>query len=363
MTLNGVTGNRCSDTIIYFIYYIFSIFFKFFCFSIQSDASNSITPKSNKPKKLNYRRRIKKSPLWTVRQQTVDDQTGPRVAGEARTAALGAAMAISGPGSRNLMGQRTRGPGSQSAPTSPVATTSNSIPPPPNATVIVCVLAGTGRADLWVRNNRGQTPLDLCPADQPLRRALIKCCDAAARARSAQAAAATAASTESGTSPPAASKQWPQSSQLMLYNMPPDYSTKAPYRDAYVPIITADPGSPKKCFKRPNFSEDGLPDFTGEQLNTYYRLTALGLEYSEILRQVALVDPDTPALVVADNGSYTSSVSTTNGTTVNSDNENSNSVNSEDHDYESDIDFGNVSISSSSSSSSNMTNNNSNRYD
>jgi len=59
--------------------------------------------------------------------------------------------------------------------------------PPPNATVVVCVLASTGRADLWVRNNRGQTPLDLCPADQPLRRALIKCCNAAARARNVDA--------------------------------------------------------------------------------------------------------------------------------------------------------------------------------
>ncbi|XP_050526608.1 E3 ubiquitin-protein ligase MIB1-like [Daktulosphaira vitifoliae] len=39
---------------------------------------------------------------------------------------------------------------------------------------ITCFLAGTGRADLYQRNKKGQTPLDLCP-DPALRRALIKC--------------------------------------------------------------------------------------------------------------------------------------------------------------------------------------------
>lgn len=67
---------------------------------------------------------------------------------------------------------------SSSLPASPSAV----LQPPPAATVIICVLAGTGRADLWLRNRKGQTPLDLCPSDPALRRALVKCCDVAAQA-------------------------------------------------------------------------------------------------------------------------------------------------------------------------------------
>jgi len=124
------------------------------------------------------------------------------------------------------------------------------IPPPPNATVVVCVLAGTGRADLWVRNNRGQTPVDLCPADQPLRRALIKCCDAAAQARNVQTnTTATAVGETDGSSAPTLSDERPQLSQLMLPNMPPDYSIKAPYHDAYAPLMSKIPDAPKECTK------------------------------------------------------------------------------------------------------------------
>lgn len=237
--------------------------------------------KNNKSKKVINCRRVKKSPLRTVRQQTVDDQTGPKLAGEARTAALEAAIAISGCGSRSL-GERptrrpgpssdhnmdgegrpdsqtatsgqgsqdnlrrpTRGPVSRSAPASPI--NDNVIPPPPNATVVVCVLAGTGRADLWVRNNRGQTPLDLCPADQPLRRALIKCCDAAAQARNVQTTNTTATAVGE-TSAPTLSERSHQS-QLMLNNMPPDYSIKAPYHDAYAPLMSKELDPPKDCYK------------------------------------------------------------------------------------------------------------------
>jgi len=243
-----------------------------FCIFFLQPVLNNMPPpiKNNKSKKVINRRRIKKSPLRTIRQQTVDDQTGPRLAGEARTAALTAAMAISGnssrdlgersthrpgpssdhpmdgegrsdvqttisgQGSQDIVGRPTRGPVSRSAPASPI--NENVIPPPPNATVVVCVLAGTGRADLWVRNNRGQTPLDLCPADQPLRRALIKCCDAAAQARNVQ----TANTTDSAvgeTSAPTVSNEWSHQSQLTLNNMPPDYSIKAPYHDAYAPLM------------------------------------------------------------------------------------------------------------------------------
>ncbi|XP_050439375.1 E3 ubiquitin-protein ligase mib1 [Adelges cooleyi] len=62
---------------------------------------------------------------------------------------------------------------------------------------ITCFLAGTGRADLYQRNKKGQTPLDLCP-DPALRRALIKC----AKDRQQQEAAAT--STNAGASTTAA---------------------------------------------------------------------------------------------------------------------------------------------------------------
>jgi len=241
--------------------------------------------KTNKSKKVINRRRIKKSPVRTIRQQTVDDQTGPRLAGEARASALAAAMAlsnnsmlddggrptcgpepssdhnmageecssvqtaISGPGSRNIFGRPTRGPVSRSAPASP--SNGNVIPPPPSATVVVCVLAGTGRADLWVRNNRGQTPLDLCPADQPLRRALIKCCDAAAQARNVQTinTTATAVGETEGSSAPTLSDERPQQSQLMLHDVPPDYSIKTPYHDAYAPLMSKEPDPPKECSK------------------------------------------------------------------------------------------------------------------
>ncbi|XP_060848380.1 uncharacterized protein LOC132927810 isoform X2 [Rhopalosiphum padi] len=260
----------------------------------KSDVTTTATPpvlnnkpipiKNNKSKKVINRRRIKKSPVRTIRQQTVDDQTGPRLAGEARAAALAAAMAISGsrsrdlgerpirepgpssdqqvagegriqtavsgPGSRDIFGRPTRGPVSRSAPASPI--NGNVIPPPPNATVVVCVLAGTGRADLWLRNNRGQTPLDLCPADEPLRCALIKCCAAAAHARIAQAentTTATVGETNGGSSAPTLSEEWPQKSQLTLNNMPPDYSIKAPYHDAYAPLLSREPDPPKECTK------------------------------------------------------------------------------------------------------------------
>lgn len=116
-----------------------------------------VTSKKSKPKKLDNCRRTKKSPPRNIIcHQTVD---------ESQTS------------SRNIQ------LGSTVSHLSAIPTTS----PPPNATVVVCVLASTGRADLWVRNNRGQTPLDLCPADQPLRRALIKCCNEAARARNVDA--------------------------------------------------------------------------------------------------------------------------------------------------------------------------------
>jgi len=235
--------------------------------------------KNNKSKKVINRRRIKKSPVRTIRQQTVDDQTGPRLAGEARAAALAAAMAISGssrptrgpgpssdrrvggegqssiqtaisgPGSKDIFGRPTRGPVSRSAPASPI--NGNVIPPPPNATVVVCVLAGTGRADLWVRNNRGQTPLDLCPADQPLRRALIKCCDAAAQARNVQATNTTNTPLMEvdGSNAPTLTEERPQQSQLTLNNMPPDYSIKAPYHDAYAPLLSGEADPPKECSK------------------------------------------------------------------------------------------------------------------
>lgn len=128
--------------------------------------------------------------------------------------------------------------------------------PAPNATVVVCVLAGTGRADLWVRNNRGQTPLDLCPADQPLRRALIKCCDAAARARSTQAAAAVVAATAASTSMEAAggalvsphASQWAQQKPLITLNdaepvAEPSNST-AQSTDPVVSLIDGDTAVP-----------------------------------------------------------------------------------------------------------------------
>jgi len=252
----------------------------FFIF-LQPGLNEPLPIKTNKSKKVINRRRIKKSPVRTIRQQTVDDQTGPRLAGEARAAALAAAAALSGNGmlddggqpgpssdhnmageecsgvqtavsgpGRNIFGRPVRGPAvSRSAPASP--SNGNVIPPPPSATVVVCVLAGTGRADLWVRNNRGQTPLDLCPADQPLRRALIKCCDAAAQARNGQTTNTTATTVgeTDGSSAPTLSAERPQQSQLTHHNIPPDYSIKAPYHDAYAPLMSKEQDPPKECSK------------------------------------------------------------------------------------------------------------------
>lgn len=247
--------------------------------------------------------------MRAIRQQTVDDQTGPWLVGDGRAAALSAAMTIcgssnrnlgdqdthepgpssvtkeggpintdiSGPGSREISGQLSRGPGSRSAPTSPI--NGNVIAPPPNATVVVCVLAGTGRADLWVRNNRGQTPLDLCPADQPLRRALIKCCNAAAQARSNHTTNTTVL--ESGELPP-------EQSQLMLYNMPPDYSIKAPYHDAYAPLLSNDPGFQKPCNK--GFATRRDADFL-----------KVSSAFADSLMRIGITPPPPHRMLLADN--------------------------------------------------------------
>lgn len=169
-------------------------------------------------------------------------------------------MAVSGAGgvTRDIRGQSSRSSSvSRSTPTSlAAAPNGNGTQPAPNATVVVCVLAGTGRADLWVRNNRGQTPLDLCPADQPLRRALIKCCDAAARARSTQAAAAVVAATAASTSTEAAGgalvspsvQQWAQQKSLITLNDPEPVAepsnSAAQLTDAVVSLIDGDAAVP-----------------------------------------------------------------------------------------------------------------------
>lgn len=283
-------------------------------------------------------RRIKKSPLRTIRQQTVDDQTGPRLAGEARAAALEAAMAISGsksrdlrerptrsdqqvagegssgiqtavsgPGSRDIFGRPTRGPVSRSAPASPI--NGNVIPPPPNATVVVCVLAGTGRADLWVRNNRGQTPLDLCSADQPLRQALIKCCVAAAHARVAQETNVTTATVEEAHSSraPTLTEECPQKSQLMLHNMPPDYSINAPYRDAYAPMMSKETDT-KDCTK--TFATRSNADFLQLSSSVANQFMRIGLPPP--LPGMMMLDDRTPA-VLLDDGPSTSGAAMSQG--------------------------------------------------
>jgi len=265
--------------------------------------------------------------LRTVRQQTVDDQTGPRLAGEARAAALAAAMAISGsqsrdlgerptrsvqqvagegssgiqtavsgPGSRDIFGRPTRGPVSRSAPASPI--NGNVIPPPPNATVVVCVLAGTGRADLWVRNNRGQTPLDLCSADQPLRQALIKCCVAAAHARVAQETNVTTATVEEAHSSraPTINEESPQRSQLTLNNMPPDYSIKAPYHDAYAPMMSREPDAPKNCTK--TFATRSNAEFL--QLSPTFTNQFLRIGIPPPLPGMMMLGDRTPAVLLDD---------------------------------------------------------------
>lgn len=193
--------------------------------------------KNNKPKKQNNRRRVRKSPPRALRLETIDDQTGLRMNTEICANAPDTVVVISGPDNQDITGRPTRGPGYLSPPTSPTAKT---LPPPPNATVVVCVLAGTGRADLWVRNNRGQTPLDLCPADQPLRRALIKCCDAAARARSLQ---LPISKTETDSAPTTVVQQRP-SQQLKLETnntIVSNNTIKIPHR----PLTTDDPESSK----------------------------------------------------------------------------------------------------------------------
>jgi len=156
-----------------------------YCFHVLQSDAEIATSKKNKLKKLDNRYRTKKSqPLNIIRHQIIDEN-----------AQLDTVLCHQ----------------------SLVPTT---LSPPPNATVVVCVLASTGRADLWVRNNRGQTPLDLCPADQPLRRALIKCCDAAARARNVDSI----------------------SNAHYITNRSLPYET-------YIQFINSDPGSSKGCSK------------------------------------------------------------------------------------------------------------------
>lgn len=220
----------------YFILYIiFTFFFFYYLFNLQLDANKITSPtgqKNNKPKKLNNHRRIKKSPPWAIpmmRQQTVDDPTDLQVDNEAQTVNPSIPIEISGSRNLNIISQPNRSPGTQCAPTLPIPVNANMVPPPPNATIVVCVLAGTGRADLWVRNNRGQTPLDLCPADQPLRRALIKCCDAATRARNAQIGQARNSATSADANNPVISKQEPQ---LLLNIVTP----KAPCQETYAQL-------------------------------------------------------------------------------------------------------------------------------
>lgn len=203
--------------------------------------------KNNKPKKLNNRRRVKKSPPRSLRLDSINDSTRPEMDLENVS---GPQTAMSGRGSRDLFGRPISGPGFQSAPTSPVAL--NKLPPPPNATVVVCVLAGTGRADLWVRNNRGQTPLDLCPADQPLRRALIKCCDAAARVRSTQATATAAEISGAATAVAqhSLSLKPPQLTSMNNITIVPNNSIKTPHREACDLQLTANHPEPSNpCTK------------------------------------------------------------------------------------------------------------------
>lgn len=193
------------------------------------------TKNNNKPKKLNNQCKAK---------QSVDDQTAhPRVASLINTAIPVATMTTSGPRNQgprdNLIFGNLVTPSASNRVASTI--TNNNIPPPPNATVVVCILAGTGRADLWLRNNRGQTPLDLCPADQPLRRALIRCCDAAARTRSAQAVTAMTSTRMSLLS----------DSQMQLLNNAPhaNYLNKAPCQEAYESLTVDNPDIPKECSK------------------------------------------------------------------------------------------------------------------
>lgn len=220
---------------------------------------------NNKPKKLNNQCRTKQSPTRTL--QAVNDQIAcSRVAG-----VQGATMATSRPGNQDLRDDLTFG-NLISRPTSNrimSTVTNNNMPPPPNATVVVCILAGTGRADLWLRNNRGQTPLDLCPADQPLRRALIRCCDAAARTRSAQAAAAVTTTRMS---------LLPDLQLQLLNNMPhTDYLNKAPCRETYDSLIVADPTIPQECSK--TIASCTNSSFLNNQNNLIDMCASIDLEY------------------------------------------------------------------------------------
>lgn len=244
-----------------------------------------------KSKKLNCRRRLRKSPVRPARHQAVDEHTGPLVIGGTRAAT----MTVPGRSCFSICGRPTCGPGSHGGSTKgsgdgplPRPTPASTVPPsnatrqdpPPNATVVVCVLAGTGRADLWIRNNRGQTPLDLCPADQPLRRALIRCCDVAARARIAKAATMVAGG-------PSLASAEQQQSQAVANDAAADNS-----------MIAGDAGPPKQCSKRaPNSGNPGAID----ELITD-RLAGINLiipSYSN--SEPCDSEQATPALVIDDN--------------------------------------------------------------
>lgn len=252
---------------------------------MQPDTTSSITTtntKNKKPMKRSNRALIKES-VRSIRQHSDDGQLGPAVIDKGHTTPVGVPMAISGPGSRTICGQPTRSSGSQLTIKSQVTVNDNTMPSTPNATIVVCVLAGTGRADLWVRNNRGQTPLDLCPADQPLRRALIKCCDAAARARSANGSAAAAAVNF------IPSEQWPQQSHLQLRNMPPDYSMVAPCNNVYASMIASDP--PKECSKTLPLHENA--DFLNVEESYTHNLMDLETQLPTHITQLDNNDPTT----------------------------------------------------------------------
>lgn len=189
--------------------------------------------KFNKSKKLNNHRQVRKSPQSLDSNGVIDPQIDENLS----TNSSGTALAISGSSSNDIMSQPTRDLGSQC----PSSNFNGAITllPPPNATVVVCVLAGTGRADLWVRNNRGQTPLDLCPADQSLRRALIKCCDAAAQARSSKTSTFEA---ETDAAPPTPGvHQWPPHNLKLLSNN----TIKSPH----CRFTANNPGLSNKCSK------------------------------------------------------------------------------------------------------------------
>lgn len=238
---------------------------------------------------MNNRHLIKK-PVRSIRQHSDDDQLGPAVIGKVRTVSGGVQTAISvmpGPGSLSICGQPTRSQGTQLITKPHVTFNDNAMSSTPNATIVVCVLAGTGRADLWVRNNRGQTPLDLCPADQPLRRALIKCCDAAARARSAHGSAAAAATDAVNFLP---SEQWPHQSHLQLRNMSSDYSMVAPSNNVYASMIAGDPS--KECSK--TLDLHGNPDILNIEVSSTHSMLDLETQTPTHVTQLNNNDPTSP---------------------------------------------------------------------